>query len=134
MLEVVLKDGMAGWAKSQTFELGPTQDFNRMQWQYENNYEIMLENECSCTLSKMFFWTRSAILSNSCSNSEMKTWTIKGRRSWTHLRWTWNRSGPKLLALISPNKNGQSYCQNLDVMIRATSPQLPKYTTRAFWS
>jgi len=108
--------------KCQALKLRPIQDLSWMQWQFKNNSEIMLENECSCTFFKMFTWTRSVFLSNSCSNSEMKTWTTKGRRSWTHLRWTWNGSGPKLLALIAPNKNEWSYCKNLDVMIGATSP------------
>jgi hypothetical protein len=105
MLEVILKDGMTGWAKWQALKLGPTQDLSWMQRQFENNSEIMLKNECSCTFSKMFSWTRFVFLSNSCSNSEMKTWTTKGRRSWTHLRWTWNGSGPKLLALIKMNNH-----------------------------
>jgi hypothetical protein len=105
MSEVILKDGMTGWAKWQALKLGPTQDLSWMQRQFENNSEIMLKNECSCTFSKMFSWTRFVFLSNSCSNSEMKTWTTKGRRSWTHLRWTWNGSGPKLLALIKMNNH-----------------------------
>jgi len=37
----------------------------------------------------------------------------------------------KLLALITPNKNGQLFCKNLDVMISVTSPQLPNYVTIA---
>ncbi len=60
---------------------------------------MMLENECSCTFSKMFSWRHFAPLSNSCSNVGMETWVARGKRSQAHLKWGWNGSGPKLLAL-----------------------------------
>jgi len=54
ILEVVLKDGMIGQTINQTHEPRLAQDFSWKWWQYEDNFEMMLENECSCTLSKMF--------------------------------------------------------------------------------
>jgi hypothetical protein len=53
MLEAILKDGMSGRAQNQAPEHGHAQDFNRMRRQFENNFKMMLENECSCTLFKM---------------------------------------------------------------------------------
>jgi hypothetical protein len=38
-------------------------------------------------------------------------------------------NGPKLLALIAPNKNGHSSYKNLNAMIRATTLKFPKYAT-----
>jgi hypothetical protein len=76
-------------------------------WSSENNFEMMLQNECSCTLSKMFSWRQSISLSNSYSNGGMETWEVGGKRSQAHLKWAWNGSGPKLLAPIAPNKNEQ---------------------------
>ncbi len=55
MLKAILKDGMVRWAKSQTLEPGPTQDFSWTWWQSENNSQMMLENECSCMLSESMF-------------------------------------------------------------------------------
>jgi len=70
-------------------------------------------------------WTTP--LFDSCSNGGMEAWIVGGKSSRAHLRWAWNRSGPKLLTPITPNKNGQSFYKNLDVMIGVTSFQLPKY-------
>jgi hypothetical protein len=53
MLKVILKDGMIGRVECQAFKLRLTKDFNETQWQFENNSKMMLENECSCTFSKM---------------------------------------------------------------------------------
>jgi hypothetical protein len=39
-----------------------------------------------------------------------------------------------LFTLIAPNKNGQLFYKNLDVMIKVISPQLPKYITKAIAS
>jgi hypothetical protein len=40
MLEAILKDGMTRWAQNQAPKHGHAQDFNWMQWQFENNYEM----------------------------------------------------------------------------------------------
>jgi hypothetical protein len=45
MLKYIKKDGMSGQANSWTPKLGLVQDFNRTQWQLEDNFEMMLENE-----------------------------------------------------------------------------------------
>jgi len=43
MLESIWKDGMSGQVDSWTPKLGPMQDFNWTWWQWEDNYEMMLE-------------------------------------------------------------------------------------------
>jgi hypothetical protein len=106
MLKTILKDGMNGWPQSQTPKHGHAQDLSWMWWQFENNSKMMLKNECSCTLPKMLSWKQSTLLSNNYSNGGMTIWVIASRWSWAHLRWTWNGSGPKLLAFTTPQKNG----------------------------
>jgi hypothetical protein len=49
---------MTTQAEGQAFELGPTQDFSQVWWQSKNNFGMMLENECLCTLFEMFFWKK----------------------------------------------------------------------------
>jgi len=46
------------------------------------------------------------------------------------LEWEWTLTA----SLINPNENGQSYYKNIDVMIKVTSPKLPKYAVRAIIS
>jgi hypothetical protein len=123
MLEAILKNGTARWAQNQAPKHGHAQDFNRMWWQFENNSEMMMENECLWTLSKMISWKQSTPLSTNYSNGGMEVWIVASRWLWTHLRWTWNGSGPKLLTLIAPIKMG---CKNFNAMIKATNPQIPQ--------
>jgi hypothetical protein len=72
MSKTILKDGMIRWVKSQTLEVKPTQDFNQMQWQSKNNFEMMLKNECSCTFFEIFFWKWFVPLSNNYLNDGME--------------------------------------------------------------
>jgi len=45
---------MSGQVDSWAPKPGPMQDFNRTWWQWEDNFEMMLENEWSCTFFEMF--------------------------------------------------------------------------------
>jgi len=54
MSKAILKDRIIRWTKSQAIELGLPQHLNQVQWQLKNNFKMMLENECPCTLSNMF--------------------------------------------------------------------------------
>jgi hypothetical protein len=110
------------------------QNLNRIQWQLENKYDMILEKECSCTLFEMFSLKQFVLLFDSYSNGRIQPWTIKGRRSQAHLKWAWNGNGPKLLAPITPNKNGWPFYKNLDTMIKATSPHYPKYVVQRITS
>jgi hypothetical protein len=58
--------------ENQTPKLRLAQDFNQVQWKYKDNYEMMLENEWSCTLSEMLSSRRSTLLPNSYSNGGME--------------------------------------------------------------
>lgn len=53
--KAILKYKMIRQAKSQTFKPGLAQDFNQTQWQLEDNANMMLKDECSCTFLKMLF-------------------------------------------------------------------------------
>jgi hypothetical protein len=57
----------------------------------------------------------------------MEIWIIGGKRSRTHLRWTYIGNGLELLTPIALNKNGWLSYKKLDTMIGAISPQFPKY-------
>jgi hypothetical protein len=61
-----------GWLGEQkTKKFGHVQDYSKMQWQLEDNFEMMLKNGCSCILFEMFSWRWYAIFSNSCLNGGM---------------------------------------------------------------
>jgi len=56
MSKAILKDGMTTQAKHQVLKPQLAQDFNQTQWQSKDNFEMMLENECSCTFFKVISW------------------------------------------------------------------------------
>jgi hypothetical protein len=91
----------------------------------------MLGKNCSCMFSKVLSWRWFVPFFDTYSNWGMQTWITKNKRSQAHQRWNLNGSGHELLVPIAPNKNGQSSYKNLNAMIGATHPQLPKYVAKA---
>ncbi len=54
MLNANLKDGMIKQTKNQTLEVGLAHDLSQVWWQFEDNFGMMLENECSYMFFQMF--------------------------------------------------------------------------------
>jgi len=52
MLKAILKDGMIEQVENQTPKLRPLQDLSRTWWQFEDNFETMLEMSAHAHFSK----------------------------------------------------------------------------------
>ncbi len=53
IFKIIQKDGMNGQAKNQAPKIG-LHKISTMWWQLEDNFEMTLKNEYSCTLSNIF--------------------------------------------------------------------------------
>jgi len=114
-----------GWQGKPTL----AQDLKCIQCELEDMLEMMLENEWSCTLFEIIFWSRFAPFSTSCSNMDKHVIAIGGKNFQHNLMCIWKGSELELLASMASNKNGCESSKNLKVMINIINAQLPKKIT-----
>jgi hypothetical protein len=87
------------------------------------------EKDWSWNLFEIISWNQFVPLYANCSNKGRHVAATKRRNSRNNFKCAWKGSEPKLLTLITSNKNGCESNKNLKTMNNATNARLPKKTT-----